>query len=184
MDIQPVPSPDGKLVAFVSDRQNRPDKKRGPWQDRDLDIYMMRIDGTDVVRLTTNQGSDSCVNFSPDGRCLIYASARAGSSGERLRIMDISEVVTAYEQGTIRDIESAVRHASSSNVKMDRDALEKEIGADIDKLSFLAQILPDSILKLLHGTAHFGWERYPHWIAGPVQASTAAPQFAVAPARR
>jgi Tol biopolymer transport system component len=184
MDIQPVPSPDGKLVAFVSDRQNRPEKKGGPWQDRDLDIYMMRIDGTDVVRLTTNQGSDSCVNFSPDGRCLIYASARAGSSGERLRIMDISEVVAAYERGTIHDIESAVRHASSSKVRMDRAPLEQEIGADINKLSFLAQIMPDSILKLLHGTMHFGWERYPHWVASPVEAGTAAPDLAAAPARR
>jgi hypothetical protein len=186
MDIQPVPSPDGKLVAFVSDRQRRPDtgKKRGRWQDRDLDIYMMRIDGSDVVRLTPNQGSDSCVNWSPDGRCLVYASARAGSSGERLRVMDISEVVAAYEQGTIRDIESAVRHASSSKVDMDRAPLEQEIGADIDKLSFLAQILPDSILKVLHGTMHFGWERYPHWIASPVAAGTAAPDFAAAVARR
>jgi len=184
MDIQPVPSPDGRLIAFVSNRQNRPDRKSDPWRDRDLDVYMMRADGSDVVRLTANQGPDSCVNWSPDGRRLIYASARAGSSGERLRIMDVSEVVGAYEQGTLRDIESAVRGASSAKVKMDRAPLEQEIGADLDKLSFLAQILPDSILKLLHGTMHFGWERYPHWIASPVEAKASAPDLAAAPAHR
>ena len=48
----------------------------------------------------------------------------------------------------------------------------------------LAQILPDSILKLLHGTMHFGWERYPHWIASPVAVDTAARDVSAALARR
>jgi TolB protein len=177
MDVQPMPSPDGKLIAFASNRQSKPNKSKDIWRDRDFDIWMMRADGSDPVRLTSNQGPDSCVSWSPDGRKLIYTSAKAGASGERLRIMEIGDLVEAYEGGSKRDVERAAKRASSKQLKMDRVPLEREIGERIDKYSFLASILPDSLLKLLHGTMYFGWERHPHWIASP-----ALPEQNLAPA--
>jgi Tol biopolymer transport system component len=53
-ETNPVPSPDGKRIAFGSDR-DRPGRDRlGPG----FEIYTMAVDGTDIVRLTDNRRPD------------------------------------------------------------------------------------------------------------------------------
>jgi TolB protein len=59
-------SPDGKHIVFTSNR------------DGDLDIYVMRPDGTNVTRITNKPGYDGGPFFSPDGRFILYRSDRKG----------------------------------------------------------------------------------------------------------
>jgi Tol biopolymer transport system component len=68
LDEGPVWSPDGKRIAFFSNRNGA------------HDIYLMESDGTDVVRLTTNSADDWRPSWSRDGKMIAFASFRDGNS--------------------------------------------------------------------------------------------------------
>ena len=53
-------SPDGQTIVFTS------------LKDGDLDIYTMRVDGTNLKRLTFQPGYDGGPFFSPDGKRIVY----------------------------------------------------------------------------------------------------------------
>ena len=73
-DYSPSWSPDGKRIAFVSDR----DKKFI------ADIYVMDADGGNPQRLTNNPHDDYSPSWSPDGKRIVFASYRVGHFvGER-----------------------------------------------------------------------------------------------------
>jgi len=65
-------SPDGKLVAFTSNRTEEPDN------NRNSDIWIVAADNTDrgqtLRRLTTNPGSDESPAWSPDGKTIAYVT--------------------------------------------------------------------------------------------------------------
>lgn len=71
-DSDPAWSPDGKLVAFTSNRTDEPDN------NRNTDIWIVAADNTDkgqtLRRLTTNPGSDDSPAWSPDGRSITYVT--------------------------------------------------------------------------------------------------------------
>jgi len=72
-------SPDGKLIAFASNRHaysgqlSAEDAKRFE-QDKSfmLDLYLMNADGSDVRRLTNVKGYDGGPFFSPDGNRICF----------------------------------------------------------------------------------------------------------------
>jgi Tol biopolymer transport system component len=53
-ETNPVPSPDGTRIVFTSDRDRRGPTRFGPG----FEVYTMSIDGTDIVRLTSNNERD------------------------------------------------------------------------------------------------------------------------------
>jgi len=57
-------SPDGKLIAFSSNR------------DGDPDVYVMNADGTGVRQITNAPGYDGGPFISPDGKWIVYRSDR------------------------------------------------------------------------------------------------------------
>jgi dipeptidyl aminopeptidase/acylaminoacyl peptidase len=69
---QPVWSPDGKSVAFVSNRTDNPDG------NDNSDIWIVAADNTDrggtVLQLTTGAGADYAPAWSPDGSRIAYVT--------------------------------------------------------------------------------------------------------------
>jgi Tol biopolymer transport system component/tRNA A-37 threonylcarbamoyl transferase component Bud32 len=64
----PALSPDGKLLAFASDRAGQ----------GSLDIWLKQIGGGDPIRLTTDPATDRSPSFSPDGTRIVFSSSRQG----------------------------------------------------------------------------------------------------------
>jgi len=61
-------SPDGKLLAFASDRAG----------EGNLDIWVQQVAGGEAIRLTRDPADDQNPVFSPDGSHILYLSDRSG----------------------------------------------------------------------------------------------------------
>lgn len=64
-------SPDGKRIIFTSDK------------DGDLDLYSMKLDGTDVKRLTNTLGYDGGAYYSPDSKMIVWRAGRPKNDAEK-----------------------------------------------------------------------------------------------------
>ena len=64
-DYMPVWSPDGKQIAFASDRYGN------------FDVYVIPSNGGEAKRLTFHSGNDIPWDFSPDGKQIIFSSPRS-----------------------------------------------------------------------------------------------------------
>jgi dipeptidyl aminopeptidase/acylaminoacyl peptidase len=74
-DSQPAWSPDGKTIAFVSNRTTEPDS------NANSDIWLVAADNTDkgatLLQLTTNPREDDSPVWSPDGKTIAYTTITA-----------------------------------------------------------------------------------------------------------
>ena len=70
-------SPDGKRIAFESDR-------KGNWEN--YDIYVMNADGGNQQKLTNHRGWDTSPSWSPNGERIAFMSERDGNT--EIYVMD------------------------------------------------------------------------------------------------
>ena len=64
--MRPVWSPDGKQIAFTSNRNGN------------YDIYVMNSDGSNVRQITRNKERDDYPAWHPNGKQILYVSERNG----------------------------------------------------------------------------------------------------------
>lgn len=76
-------SPDGQWIVFASNRDAR--SKASP----EVDLYVMRSDGTNPVRLTYSAGYDGGPTFSPDGMRIAFRADRAGNGLLQIFVADL-----------------------------------------------------------------------------------------------
>ncbi|CAN5462153.1 hypothetical protein BH11BAC1_BH11BAC1_01860 [soil metagenome] len=76
-DDMPSVSPDGKTIAFVSER------------DGNAEIYLIDFDGKNVKRLTKNNAIDIHPNWSLDSKTILYNSSINNMDTTKLERMDI-----------------------------------------------------------------------------------------------
>ena len=76
-DREPSWSPDGKRIAFSSDRNDRGGNRQ---------IYVMDADGGNQLNLSNNDFDDEEPSWSPDGKQIAFVSNRDG--GSEIYVMD------------------------------------------------------------------------------------------------
>ena len=69
LSYSPALAPDGKLLAYTSDRSG----------EGNLDIWVQQIGGGEPVRLTHHEADDYEPSFSPDGTLIVFCSVRQGA---------------------------------------------------------------------------------------------------------
>ena len=83
-DADPVWSPDGKRIAFKSDRDGHVNVHGWPTHD----IYVMDADGSNPQNLTNNPADDWDPSWSPDGKRIAFTSRRDGFFNIEVYAMD------------------------------------------------------------------------------------------------
>lgn len=76
-DVMPAMSPDGKRVAFASNRA-------GNW-----DVYVMPVGGGKAVQITSDNSNDLSPSWSPDGQTLVYCRLGQTSGRWELWVVDV-----------------------------------------------------------------------------------------------
>jgi len=83
-------SPDGRQIAFVSNRTGDEEAVRGSI-DKNYDLWLLDLATGEARRLTTNPGPDLGPRWSPDGRFVAYTSVpRCGSHRDVFQLTVIS----------------------------------------------------------------------------------------------
>jgi len=73
-DIHPAWSPDGKYIAFASNKE------------RNYDIFIMELESRRIKQLTTENAKDQYPEYSPDGSKIAFVSDRSGE--DQVWLMD------------------------------------------------------------------------------------------------
>jgi Tol biopolymer transport system component/tRNA A-37 threonylcarbamoyl transferase component Bud32 len=107
--LTPTLSPDGKLVAFASDRSG----------ERHLDIWLRQTAGGEPVRLTSGSDSKVSPQFSPDGTRIFYLGGRneldtvPALGGPSRRVLDKAGPFAMSSHGEIVFYRPGIGNASS-----------------------------------------------------------------------
>ncbi len=97
-DAEATISPMGDRIVFTSTRSG------------DIDLYSMKLDGTDVKQLTNELGYDGGAFYSPDGKEIVYRASRPEGA-------DLKEYQDLLKQGLVKpsNLEIWVMNADGSN---------------------------------------------------------------------
>ena len=86
-DLSPSWSPDGKRIAFISDRDGHPDRAPGWFTS---EIYVMDADGGNPQNLTNHPSDDRSPSWSPDGTRIVFQSYRDNDRNHNIEIYVIN----------------------------------------------------------------------------------------------
>ena len=109
--VQPRVSPNGRRIAFWA---MPPNEDFTSFASPNRDVWTVAVDGTDPVRVTTDEATDWNPVWSPDGTALYFLSNRSGSMNLWRVGIDETTGATTGEAQALTAPTSYVRHFSLS----------------------------------------------------------------------
>lgn len=104
-ETDPAWSPDGTMIAFVSNRGGNPD------------IYVMTAEGANVTRLTNDPTGEYAPAWSPDGSRIVYASGTSGGCVSQYTLdCSTADLFVMNTDGSDLGLEMRVRLTSGHDV--------------------------------------------------------------------
>ena len=159
----PVWSPDGKQMAFASDRNGN------------FDVYLVSAEGGVAKRITTNSASETPLAFSPDGK-EIYFSAQIQKAAENVQFASgwITELYKVSVEGGRPEQVVAVPVCSMSFDKDDQSFLyyDRKGGENVWRKHHVSSVARDIVYynakKQTHTilTTNVGEDRDPRYLPG------------------
>jgi dipeptidyl aminopeptidase/acylaminoacyl peptidase len=123
-DARPAWSPDGRLIAFASNR-SKPD----PDRTYNTDIWVVAADNTDkgaqLTQVTTNPGDDDMPSWSPDGKLITY-------------ITQLDPHLFQYATHHVAVSPASGGHARVLTQSFDRNSTEPRFSPDGSSIYFIA----------------------------------------------
>ncbi len=130
-DSSPAWSPDGRRIAFVSDRTKEPDG------NDDSDIWIVAADNTDrgatLLQLTHNPGPDGSPAWSPDGRSIAF-------------VRDTRPELIWYATNELAVVPAAGGEPRSLTASLDRNVYSPRWSADGRSILFLLEDAGEQLL--------------------------------------
>jgi Tol biopolymer transport system component len=109
--LQPRVSPDGRRIAFWA---MPPNQDFTTFMNPNRDVWTVAVDGTNPVRVTTDEAADWNPVWAPDGTALYFLSNRSGSMNPWRVGIDETTGATIGEAQALTAPTSYVRHFSLS----------------------------------------------------------------------
>lgn len=156
-------SPDGQHIVFSSDRDN---EKLPPGNYADSanyppgsEVYIARVDGTDIKRLTFNTAYEAETSFSPDGKWILYTSNVDGNLELYRMTVDGK---TTFRITHTPDLQEGGAFYMPDGKRIIFRAWKKGEEANKNRVSQLFLINDDGTgLVQLTDTQQFNWSPYP-----------------------
>lgn len=145
----PSYSPDGRLIAFASNRSGDPDK------NENTDIYVAEAKpGAAMKRLTSWAGSDTQPKWSPDGESIAYLQS---SSNEPLTMYGMSYLAVISKDGGEPTLLSKQTDRPVHNIRWNKNSKSIAVLLEDDRQSNIVsfEIHGGQLTKITEGNKSF-----------------------------